>query len=644
MHANMSRPARLASFGLGAVLLVLTTFAVVATLVTNRAVNRVSENTTLSAAYESARFAVGEEESLERKYRLEPGPDIRVRYRAAVDGVLAAMHEVARTGGKRDVAVARKVLRLHRPYLAAIGRMFDAVDRHDTRLVLRIDSREVDPSFGQIETLVSEAAARQRTASADALSDSATVSRHVVWQAPAVFGAGLALLAFLWLARRREQRAAAARLERDNELLAHQAERLRRTLAERELAEGELAETQERLRHAQRLESVGELAGGVAHDFNNLLQVILGYCGLLEATGARGRSSRDRGDRHGGRARRRAPHQLLAFGRRQTMKPAVWDVNAIVANVESMLTRILPGQIDFKALPSGELRARRQRAARAGARQPRAERARRDAGRRTLTIFTEPLELDRPPRRGRRAAGGLVRPDRCPRQRLRDERRRRRGVRAVLHHEGARPRHGLGLSTVYGIVRQSGGFVSLDSTLGVGTEVAVCLPRTLEAAALQPVPGAAKPSTTAGVEQVLLVEDNLAVRTVLASYLREQGHAVLEAADGLAGLETFREHHGRIGVVVTDVVMPNLDGWALVNELRRTGETVPIVVMSGFSGEAQRTDDRRLEQLTKPFAPVEVSRAIARLIARSRQRTPALTPPTRHVAGMQTDDETARQD
>jgi signal transduction histidine kinase len=622
MNTNTTRLARLASIGLGAVLLVLAVFAVTTTILTDRAVERASDRTALSVAYERARFAVGEEESLERKYRLEPGPEIRVKYQRAVDEVLAAMSEVARTGGKDDAEVARHVLRVHTPYLAAIGRMFDAVDRHDTRVVLRIDANEVDPTFADIETSVSDAAARQRQASAAALHDSASISRHVVWLAPGVFTAGLGLLGLIWILRRREQSAAASKLARRNELLADQANRLHETLEERKLAESALAETQERLRHTQRLETVGELAGGVAHDFNNLLQVILGYCGLLEAAGSE--ENRHEVAEIGTAAARGAEltRQLLAFGRRQTLTPAVWDVNAVVANVDSMLRRILPSQIDFQALLS-----EKELCARVDCGQLEqvlvnlvlnARDAMPDGG--TLTIFTEPFELDRPlvVEDVELPQGSYVRIAVRDIGSGMDEETKARAFEPFFTTKERGRGTGLGLSTVYGIVRQSGGFVSLDSTLGVGTEVAVCLPRTLESAALSAAPDAEAPSKAQSAMQVLLVEDDTAVRSVLARYLRSQGFSVLEAADGLEGVELFREHGTKIDVVVTDISMPNLDGWGLVNELRNAGDGIPIVVMSGFAGEAQREDDARLERLSKPFAPVEVARAIARLTPLAR--------------------------
>jgi two-component system cell cycle sensor histidine kinase/response regulator CckA len=173
---------------------------------------------------------------------------------------------------------------------------------------------------------------------------------------------------------------------------------------------------------------------------------------------------------------------------------------------------------------------------------------------------------------------------------------------------------GLGLATVYGIVRQSGGFVSLESTEGLGTEIAVCLPRTREESAVTPTPTAdAAPPANKHIDQVLLVEDEDAVRSVLAAGLREHGYDVLEAADGVAALETFRERRARIGVVITDILMPRLDGWGLVSELRRSGETVPVIVMSGFTGETEREGDEQIELLRKPFATAEIVRAIARI-------------------------------
>jgi signal transduction histidine kinase len=612
-----SNTTRLAGIGLASVLLLLAAFAVGATLLTSRAVGRATNATALSAAYERARFGVGEEESLERKYRLEPGPAIRVKYMNAVDEVLDATEQIARRGSPSDVAVARYVQVEHRPYLAAIRRMFAAVDRHDTRTVLRIDGGEVDPTFGQIEARVQAAATQHRLSAAAALRQSKSLAGQIVWLAPVVFAIGLLLLGVLWVLRRREQHAATAEIAQRNELLSGQAAQLRQTLDERELAQTNLAETEERLRNAQRLESVGQLAGGVAHDFNNLLQVILGYCSLLERSVPEDSLQKVTAIATAAGRGAELTHQLLAFGRRQTLNPAVWDVNGIVVNVESMLGRVLPSEIDFKALPSeAALRARVDR----GQLEQvlvnlvlNARDAMPDGG--TLTLFTEPFEVEH----ALAVEDTELPPGSYVRIVVRDtgvgmnEETAARAFEPFFSTKGPGGGTGLGLATVHGIVRQSGGFVALDSTIGIGTEIAVCLPRTLEPATALAVtlPQAIEQPRTAAL--LLLVEDEPAVRAVLASFLRAEGYDVLEAVDGVAGLESFRERRHDIDVVVTDVLMPRLDGWGLVKEIRTMDGCMPIVIMSGFAGDAQHRDDPRLEQLVKPFPPAEVVHAVARM-------------------------------
>jgi signal transduction histidine kinase len=601
-----TRPSRLPGLGLGAVLMALVIFAISAALVMNRTVSRATETATLSAAYERARFAVSEAESLEQRYRLEPAPQVRAQHAEAVVQVLAAMRDAARVGDAHDADLERRVLVEHPTYVAGIRRLFAAVDRGDQASVSRIEETEVDPSFRKIQSVVRAATIQHRETAAVALRDSAALTRLYFWLRPGVFVIGFGLLATLWRLLRRNRR-------------RHEAEvldELRRTLDQRERAEGQLAETQERLRHAQRLESVGQLAGGVAHDFNNLLQVILGYCGLLEPTLPA--MEREQVASIAAAADRGADltRQLLAFGGRQLLSPEVWNVNAIVADIESMLGRILPSQIDFQTFPSdGDLNARVDR----GQLEQvlvnlilNARDAMADGG--TLTVFTEALELEQTlvVEDVELATGSYVRIA------VRDtgcgmsEETKARAFEPFFTTKRRGEGTGLGLATVYGIVRQSGGFVSLESTEGLGTEVAVCLPQTHELPAGSPTMDAAS-RNRAHVDQVLLVEDETDVRSVLATYLRKRGYDVLEATDGVDALETFRRHGDQIGVVITDILMPRLDGWGLVSELRSSGENVPVIVMSGFTGETERPDDERLELLRKPFAAAEVVRAIARV-------------------------------
>jgi diguanylate cyclase len=188
---------RVALCGLAAVLLVLTTFGVASALRTSHAAARVSVSSDLSDAYQRARFAVGEEESLERKYRLEPGPSVRARYDGAAKDLVVALREIARIGTPADRALTHRLLDVHTSYLHAIGRMFAAVDARDIKRVLAIDAGQTEPRFAAIEERVGEAAAAHDQAAATDLRGLRTTERSVLTATPLVFAVGLALLGFL---------------------------------------------------------------------------------------------------------------------------------------------------------------------------------------------------------------------------------------------------------------------------------------------------------------------------------------------------------------------------------------------------------------------------------------------------------------
>jgi two-component system cell cycle sensor histidine kinase/response regulator CckA len=290
-----------------------------------------------------------------------------------------------------------------------------------------------------------------------------------------------------------------------------------------------------------------------------------------------------------------------------------------------MLRRVLPSEIDFKALPATmPLHARVDR----GQLEQvlvnlvlNARDAMADGG--TLTVFTEQFEIDHPfaVEDVEMPQGSyvriVVRDTGCG---MTDE-TAARVFEPFFSTKGPGNGTGLGLATVHGIIRQSGGFVSLDSTLGAGTEFAVCLPRVLEPAENHATPVVFPIAEKQGGDLVLLVEDEPAVRAVLASYLLDAGYEVLEAVDGVEGLELFRERGDEIGAIVTDLLMPRLDGRSLVKEVRSVCARVPIIVMSGFAGDLHDLDDPRLEHLLKPFAPAEIARAIERIAVAARANT-----------------------
>jgi diguanylate cyclase (GGDEF)-like protein len=189
---------RLATAGLAAVLLVLTGFALWAAFSTNRAARQADRLSRLSDAYQQARFAVAAEESLERKYRLEPGPEVRQRYQQAAAALLAALDGVRQRGDANDRALVAKVEAEHARYLDGIDRMFNAVDAGDTKLVLAIDGAETEPAFAAIEAQVNAAADAHHEQALASLRALRNTEATVLVATPIAFAAGLGLLAVFW--------------------------------------------------------------------------------------------------------------------------------------------------------------------------------------------------------------------------------------------------------------------------------------------------------------------------------------------------------------------------------------------------------------------------------------------------------------
>jgi len=211
---------RIALSGLAAVLLALTVFGVSSALRTNHATQRVSVSSELSSAYERARFAVGEEESLERKYRLEPGPAVRAKFDHAAQELEAALRETNHLGAETDRRQTVHLLSVHRTFLRATHRLFAAVDARDTKRVLAIDADQVDPRFAVIEDGVAGLATAQRLVAARDLNGLRDTERSVLTATPLAFALGLLLLGVLTvlLARINRQLAQQARDSEHNAL------------------------------------------------------------------------------------------------------------------------------------------------------------------------------------------------------------------------------------------------------------------------------------------------------------------------------------------------------------------------------------------------------------------------------------------
>jgi PAS domain S-box-containing protein len=373
------------------------------------------------------------------------------------------------------------------------------------------------------------------------------------------------------------------------------------------------------LRQAQKMEAVGQLAGGVAHDFNNLLMIVTGSTEFARESLPAGAPALEDLAAVDEAARRAAQltRQLLAFSRRQVLKAELLDLDRVVRGVEPLLRRLIGEDITVLTLPAGDVRpvladpgqleqvlvnlaVNARDAMPAGGR---------------LVIETANVRLTRADAE-RRGAG--VPPGDYVRLRVRDT---GTGMDDATLGQIFEPffttkppgkGSGLGLSTVYGIVKQSGGFVWVTSAPGEGTTFEIDLPAAngapVAAAAAHPAPTAAR-----GTETVLLVEDDASVRLSVRRILTRAGYTVLEAPHGRDALAVAASHPGRVDLVVTDVVMPEMNGRDLVERFAARRPGVPALFMSGY------TDDEMVRRglgapgtafLEKPFSAATLLRTV----------------------------------
>ena len=379
-------------------------------------------------------------------------------------------------------------------------------------------------------------------------------------------------------------------------------------------------ELEQKLRQAQRLESVGRLAGGVAHDFNNLLTSIKGVTLLLLddlPPDSPLRADLEEIRRAADRAAT-LTSQLLAFSRRQVLKPRVLDLNPIVRETVPVLRRLVGEAIDITVDLDPELGHVRVDTSQIGHVIVNVASNARDAmpagGK--LVIRTRNVDLTEEPRTDTED----LHPGPYVLLEVQDE---GSGIpEGELEHIFepfyTTKRHGLGLglglSTVYGIVRQSDGHIVVDSIVGAGTTFRIFLPRVQPEAPKGPEP--AQPAASRGSETLLLVEDEESVRRLARKILARQGYTVLEAANGVEALELCARHAGRIDLVVSDVVMPFMSGVELTDRLQAVRPGLPVLLMSGYTGDALGHDltDANERFLEKPFTPDALARKVRSLL------------------------------
>jgi PAS domain S-box-containing protein len=367
---------------------------------------------------------------------------------------------------------------------------------------------------------------------------------------------------------------------------------------------------EQQLRQAQKMEAIGQLTGGIAHDFNNELSVIILNAQLVADALARDGVVRAEDVRDIEDAAKRAAtmtKQLLGFSRRADLTLAPTDLAQLATRLSGALRRLVPESIEVRILADEPVAAVR---ADAGAVEQmllnlitNARDAMPQGG--LLELAVHPLETPLPAPFEARAAGG-----RCVCISVRDtgigmdEATRSRIFEPFFTTKPVGVGTGLGLAMVYGLVRQHDGFVDVTSAPGAGTTVRLVFPATTEPAAVRARHGSA-PVNPGGTETLLLVEDEDALRRVTRRALERHGYTVLTAGNGRDALQLFRDHRGRIDLVISDLVMPIMSGVQLYRALRREFGGVRFVLTSGYAGrEAQerKTLDSSVPFMVKPWS------------------------------------------
>ena len=376
-----------------------------------------------------------------------------------------------------------------------------------------------------------------------------------------------------------------------------------------------------------RLKAVGQLAGGIAHDFNNLLTVMIGFCDLLLLSHPPGDPSfadimqiRKNAERAANLVR-----QLLAYSGRQTLQPRVVSLGDVLAELAPLLRRLVGRHIELRLEQGGDLdpvlvdpgqleQVITNLVVNARDAMP-------TGG--SLTIRTDNLKLAAP----LPAAGDSVPPGEYVHIDVTDT---GTGIAPEIIDRIFEPFFttkrvgagtGLGLATVYGIVKQSGGYLALDSTVGQGSTFRIYLPRHPEkATSLARREDEEDDRDLTGTGTIMLVEDEEAVRMFSARALRNKGYKVIEAASGRAALDLMAGSPDPIDLLITDVVMPEIDGPALVEEFRAARPGLKVIFISGYAESSFRNsaDGASLHFLAKPFSLKQLAAKVKDVLAEGR--------------------------
>ncbi len=374
--------------------------------------------------------------------------------------------------------------------------------------------------------------------------------------------------------------------------------------------------------HSQKMQAVGQLAGGVAHDFNNLLTAMIGFCDLLLMRHPAGDQSfadimqiKQNANRAANLVR-----QLLAFSRRQTLQPKMIDLTDLLAELSNLVRRLIGENIELKMMHGRDIGV--VKADQGQLEQViinlavNARDAMKDGG--TLTVRTGHASIAP----GYRLPRALIAPSEEDSQLpageyvLVEVTDTGTGIRREILQKIFEPflstkevgaGTGLGLSTVYGIIKQTGGYLFVDSTVGTGTNFLMYLPaHAAEAQAPEPVENVEKPGGVdlTGVGTILLVEDETPVRIFAARALRNKGYTVLEADCADTALEIMERQGGEVELIVTDVIMPGMNGPTMVEKIIEKYPALKVIFISGYAEDVfvnSYGNERSFNFLAKPF-------------------------------------------
>jgi signal transduction histidine kinase/ActR/RegA family two-component response regulator len=410
------------------------------------------------------------------------------------------------------------------------------------------------------------------------------------------------------------------RVEERTAALGHANDELRREMAERQAAESARSQLEEQLRHAQKMEAIGRLSGGIAHDFNNLLTAISGYSELLmkELDGSPLRADVEEIHNAADRAAT-LTGQLLAFSRRQILSPESVVLNQRVTDLSRMLNRLIGEHIAIDLRLASDLWPVRADVAQleqvlvnlalnARDAMPQGGRLGIETANRDVSVNeAQALEISPGPfvELRVRDTGIGIPPD-----------LKARIFEPFFTTKPKGAGTGLGLSMVYGFVRQSGGAISVESAPGEGTTFSLLLPRTEATSEDLPILRTGQPQTERGSGTVLIAEDERALRRLSANVLGQAGYRTLEASDGQQALDMFQVHAFSVVMVVTDVVMPRMGGIELARRLRKARPDLPILFVTGYveKSESLHESAAGMPVLLKPFAPDALLRAVSSAI------------------------------